>query len=91
MLTLPCLEKFVSVTLNGNQIPHGKAARYLGMYLDRSLTWRNKVFVNLKFQIVYWILGRKSELSIENKLLIYKTILKSIWTYGITLWGTGSK
>jgi hypothetical protein len=39
---------------------------------------------------MYWILGRKSELSIENKLLIYKTILKPIWTYGISLWGTAS-
>jgi hypothetical protein len=39
---------------------------------------------------VYWILGRKSELSIENKFLIYKTILKPIWTYGISLWGTAS-
>jgi hypothetical protein len=28
------------------------------------------------------------ELSLENKLLIYKTILKPIWTYGIPLWGT---
>jgi hypothetical protein len=37
-----------------------------------------------------WILGRKSELSIENKLLIYKTILKPIWTHGGTLWGTAS-
>jgi hypothetical protein len=39
---------------------------------------------------MYWILGRKSELSIENKLLICKTILKAIWTYGIPLWGTAS-
>jgi hypothetical protein len=25
-----------------------------------------------------------------NKLLLYKTILKPIWTYGIQLWGTAS-
>jgi hypothetical protein len=36
------------------------------------------------------IIGRKSKLSLENKLLIYKTILKPIWTYGIPLWGTSS-
>jgi hypothetical protein len=28
--------------------------------------------------------------SLPNKLLLYKTILKSIWTYGIQLWGTAS-
>jgi len=44
----------------------------------------------MKFQQPFWILGRKSELSIENKLLIYKTILKPIWTYSIILWGTAS-
>jgi hypothetical protein len=26
-------------------------------------------------------------LSLENKLVIYKVILKRIWTYGIELWG----
>jgi hypothetical protein len=39
---------------------------------------------------MYWLLGRKSKLSTNNKLLIYKVILKSIWTYGIQLWGTTS-
>jgi hypothetical protein len=28
--------------------------------------------------------------SLSNKLLLYKTILKPIWTYGIQLWGTAS-
>jgi hypothetical protein len=39
---------------------------------------------------MYWLLGRKSKLSTSNKLLIYKTILKPIRTYGIKLWGTAS-
>jgi hypothetical protein len=37
---------------------------------------------------MYWLLGRKSKLSTNNKLLIYKAILKPMWTYGIQLWGT---
>jgi hypothetical protein len=37
---------------------------------------------------MYWLFGRKSLLSLSNKLLLYKTILKPIWTYGIQLWGT---
>jgi hypothetical protein len=32
----------------------------------------------------------KSKLSTSNNLLVYKTILKPIWTYGIQLWGTAS-
>jgi hypothetical protein len=39
---------------------------------------------------MYWLLGHKSKLSTSNKLLIYKTILKPIWTYGIQLWGMAS-
>jgi hypothetical protein len=39
---------------------------------------------------MYWLLGRKSKLSTNNKLLIYKAILKPICTYGIQLWGTTS-
>jgi hypothetical protein len=35
-----------------------------------------------------WLLGRKSKFSLKkNKTLIYKCILKPIWTYGIQLWG----
>jgi len=37
-----------------------------------------------------WITGRKLQLSLANKLLVYKAILKPIWTYGIQLWGTVS-
>jgi len=46
--------------------------------------------LGLKLHRMYWIIGRKSELSLEKKLLIYKTILKPIWTYSIPLWGTAS-
>jgi hypothetical protein len=36
------------------------------------------------------LLGRKSKLSTNSNILIYKTILKPIWTYGIKLWGSTS-
>jgi hypothetical protein len=39
---------------------------------------------------MYWLLGRKSKLSTSNKLLIYKTVLKPIWSYGLQVWGTTS-
>jgi hypothetical protein len=39
---------------------------------------------------MYRLLERKSQLSLSNKLLLYKTILKPIWTYDIQLWGTAS-
>jgi len=45
-----------------------------------SIQFLATVTLNVKFHRMYWIIGRKSELSLENKLLIYKTILKPIWT-----------
>lgn len=39
---------------------------------------------------MYWLIGRRSQLSTENKLLLYKSIIKPIWTYSIQLWGTAS-
>jgi len=82
-----------AVTLNGQHIPQGETAKYLGIQLDRRLTWQKNIFtkrkqLGLQLHRMYWIIGRKSKLSLQNKLLIYKTILKPIWTYGILLWGT---
>jgi hypothetical protein len=34
-----------------------------------------------------WLINKKSQLSLENKITIYKAIIKPVWTYGIELWG----
>jgi hypothetical protein len=36
---------------------------------------------------MYWLMGRRSVLTTHNKLVLYKQILKPVWTYGIQLWG----
>ena len=33
-----------------------------------------------------WLLGRRSQLSLSNKILLYKCNLKPVCTYGIQLW-----
>ena len=43
-----------------------------------------------KLHKLYWIIGSKSQLSLENKLLVCKAILKPIWTDGVQLWGSAS-
>jgi len=43
--------------------------------------------MDLRYKKIYWLLGRNSSLSLHNKLLLYKQILKPVWTYGIQLWG----
>jgi hypothetical protein len=80
------------VTMNNILIPMQTDIKYLGLQLDQRLTWRTHTktkrhHLNLKLRSMYWLLGRRSKLSLENKLLLYKCVLKPVWTYGIQLWG----
>ena len=61
------------------------------MYSDRGLTWTKHIktkrkALDLKLRKMYWLVGRKSQLSLYKKLIIYKVIIKPVWTYGIQLW-----
>ena len=40
---------------------------------------------------LHWLLGRTSHLSVDNKLLLYNSIITPIWTYGIELCGCACK
>jgi hypothetical protein len=83
------------VHINSVQFMQDDDVKYLGLHLDRRLTCHKHIFAKRKqlgitLTKMYWLLGRKSNLSTSSKLLIYKTILKPIWTYGMQLWGTAS-
>jgi hypothetical protein len=83
------------IHINNVQLPQTEDVKYLGLHLDRRLTWHKHIFTKRKqlgiaLTKMYWLLGHKSKLSINNKLIIYKTILKPIWAYAIQLWGTAS-
>jgi hypothetical protein len=84
------------VRLGSTILPDTNCVKYLGFHLDRRLTWKLHIKkkrdeINLKCRSLYWLLGRNSVLSVDNKLLIYNSVLKPIWTYGIPLWSTASK
>lgn len=82
--------------LNGDAIPTSNSVNYLGLRIDRRLTWKDHITckrkqVDIKTKKMYWLLGPKSQLSLENKVTLYKTTLKPVWSYGIEIWGTASK
>jgi hypothetical protein len=43
--------------------------------------------MDLRHKGLHCLLGRTPHLSGDNKLLLYKSIITPIWTYGIELWG----
>jgi hypothetical protein len=69
-----------------SEIP-GHASRERLKWAKHIKTKRKQL--DLKAKQMHWLLGR-SALSTESKLLLYKAVLKPIWTYGIQLWGTAS-
>jgi hypothetical protein len=74
-------------------LPQKNEVKYLSMHLDRRLTWAKHIKFKTaepKAKQMHWLPGRRLTLSIETKLLLYKAVLKPIWTYGIQLWDTAS-
>jgi hypothetical protein len=58
------------------------------MTLDAKLRWKGHVKkkrdkLGLKYKHMYWPMGGKSALSTHNNLVLYKQILKPVWTYRI--------
>jgi len=83
------------VQINQTNIPQTDTVKYLGIHFDKRLTWKDHVQTKRKklghkTREIKWIIGRHSPLSLENKIIIYKTVLKPVWTYGIELWGCAS-
>lgn len=80
-----------AVSINNIDIPHSTEVKYLGLILDRRLTWsphlKNKrKKLNSRLHLLRPLL--RSNLTIPIKIILYKTLLKPIWTYGIVIWGS---
>jgi hypothetical protein len=83
------------VQLNNKQLTQTEEVKYLGIHLGRKLTGRKHISqkrkqLGLRQRKLYWITAQKSQLSLENKLFVYKAIMKPIWTCGVQLWGSAS-
>jgi hypothetical protein len=43
---------------------------------------KKRIQMDKKNKELNWLIGKNFHLSIENKVLIYKTVIKPKWTYG---------
>jgi hypothetical protein len=51
------------------------------------LTWKTHIKakkrqLELKLKTMYWLMNKRSKLSVENKLTIYTAILRPVWING---------
>jgi hypothetical protein len=84
------------VYLNNKVIPSSSNVKYLGMALDKRLTWathikQKRLILNARRRSLFPLIGKQSKINLYTKLLLYKTLLKPIWLYGIQLWGSTKK
>uniref|UniRef100_A0A2S2Q1W5 Putative RNA-directed DNA polymerase n=1 Tax=Sipha flava TaxID=143950 RepID=A0A2S2Q1W5_9HEMI len=84
-----------NVSINNTQIPTSDAVKYLGLHLDKRLTWNNhiktkRLLLNSRSRILKSLYSNQFT-NLKTKIIIYKSLLKPIWTYGLQLWGAAKK
>ena len=82
----------LQTTIYNTPIPIKSEVTCRGLHLDQQLTLQAHIKakrqqLNLRVKKYYWLIDQTYQLSVENKLLLYKTVPKPIWTNGIELWG----
>ncbi|KAJ8977115.1 hypothetical protein NQ317_005243, partial [Molorchus minor] len=80
------------VTYGGENVPWTDSVKYLGVTMDRSLTWRMHIESTVAqgkacFHKLYPMIGRHSQLDLRNKLLLIRQVIQSQLTYAATAWG----
>jgi len=79
-------ENFLPISINQTVLPQVESVKYLGLHFECKLNWKEHIIkkrkqTDLKVKEIKCLIGRKSSLSLENKLLVNKAVKK---TYGHT-------
>ncbi|GBN36961.1 RNA-directed DNA polymerase from mobile element jockey [Araneus ventricosus] len=83
-------------TLYRKPIQWSNETVYLGVTIDKTLTYNSHITkVRNKFNAaklkLHPLLGKHSKLSLDNKLLTYKSLLRPIITYANPVWGAAAE
>ncbi|GFX46161.1 RNA-directed DNA polymerase from mobile element jockey [Trichonephila clavipes] len=82
------------LTLFDDNIQWVSVVKYLGLHIDSRLTFKKHIdYLAEKFwgriHLAISLIGRRS-LSLENKVILYKQILRPVITYGSPVWGAAA-
>jgi len=69
--------------------------KYLGLKLDQKLLFKGHIQyaterVNKAIGMLYPLISRNSALSVDNKLLLYKAVIRPSWSYGCPIYGSAA-
>ena len=78
--------------LHDRALPRVNEVKYLGMYLDRRLTWTKHIKIkrkamDLKLRKMYWLIGRKSQLSLQKADHLQSNHKASLDLRSTAVWG----
>ena len=81
-----------NVYLHNILIPTSKTVEYLGLNLDKRFTWNSRIHfkklaLNTRLRRLRTLLINNKYFGLKVKVLMYKALLKPLWTYGLQLWG----
>ncbi|GFW87046.1 RNA-directed DNA polymerase from mobile element jockey [Trichonephila clavipes] len=79
-------------TLYSTPIRWSQTTKYLGVILDKNLTWKpHIIYARDKFRKalkqIYPLINRNSNVYLYHKLLLYTAVLRPILTYASPVWG----
>ncbi|KAJ4446030.1 hypothetical protein ANN_12716 [Periplaneta americana] len=83
------------INLSTNVIPwkpKDEAIKYLGVHLDRRLSWKYHINNKLKLTYsrlakLYPLLNKKTSLKLQNCMLLYTSLLRPLLLYACPVWG----
>ncbi|GFW22014.1 RNA-directed DNA polymerase from mobile element jockey [Trichonephila clavipes] len=82
---------YPDIYLHNERIPWSQSTKYLGVTLDKKLTFKQHItrirenFIKKALTFSH-LISRRSKLSRSNKLLIYSSLLRPVITYASPVW-----
>nr|CAI5854676.1 unnamed protein product [Callosobruchus analis] len=77
----------------GNKIERVESIKYLGVFLDQKLNWKDHIYYVTKKvrKLIHKFFELRHILSSKMLKIVYASLIESIITYGIVAWGGASK
>lgn len=89
-------EEDLSIKIDNELVYPKSTVKYLGVTLDQKLKYNEHITkaCNQAFSIrnlIFPLINKKSKLSVKNKLILYKALIKPILLYATPIWSNASK